>query len=201
LRILLVHGMGRSPLSLWRLGRSLRREGHEVEFLWYHAGLAPFGRILARVRARVEWLAARGEPYAVIGHSLGGVLLRAVLPGVTPPPRHLVMIGTPNQPSRIAARLRHRWLFRLVNGEAGQRLSDPLFYATLPVPTVPYTIVAGNRGPRSRYGPFGDEANDLIVGVAETRIVPGDAPIIVNALHTFIMNHPDTRAAVLAALR
>jgi hypothetical protein len=193
--------MGRSPLSLWRLWRSLRRAGHDVEFLWYHAGLAPFERIRARVRARVERLAARGEPYAVLGHSFGGVLLRSAIDGVSPPPRHFVMMATPNQPSRFAGRVRDTWWFRLFNRDSGQRLSDAEFYASLPVPKVPYTIIAADGGPRGRRSVFGDEANDLFVAVEETKVVPNDAPIVVHGLHSFIMNHPDARAAVVHSLR
>jgi hypothetical protein len=150
---------------------------------------------------RVERLARSGEQYAVLGHSFGGVLLRSAIDGVAPPPAHFVMLATPNQPSRLAARVRDTWWFRLFNRDSGQLLSDQAFYARLPVPTVPYTIVAADGGPRGRRSPFGDEANDLFVGVVETMMVPGDAPIVVHALHSFMMNHPDTRAAVLNALR
>ena len=41
----------------------------------------------------------------------------------------------------------------------------------------------GPRGPRS---PFGDDANDWLVAVEETKITPADRPTIVPVGHTFI---------------
>jgi hypothetical protein len=160
LRLLLVHGMGRTPLSLARLARCLRRDGHRVERLGYVAALESFERIRRRVHRRLEHLARLGEPYAVIGHSLGGLALRASLPGLVPPPRHLVMLATPNRPPRLAIRLRRFWPYRLWCGESGQLLAQPAFFARLPVPSVPYTIIAGCAGPLGRGGPFGRDPND-----------------------------------------
>src|SRR5919112_4378903 len=112
MRLLLVHGMGRTPLSFGRLTRVLRQHGHRVERLGYVAAAEGFLRIRARVRRRLEALAQGGEPYAVIGHSLGGLILRAELSGLAPAPRHLVMLATPNRPPRLAQRLQRLWLYR-----------------------------------------------------------------------------------------
>ena len=69
----------------------------------------------------------------------------------------------------------------------GQLLADEAFMSRLPVPEVPFRVFAGTAGPRGKASPFGDEPNDGILAVAETRI--GDAPVVeVNAIHTFIMN-------------
>ena len=135
--------MGRTPLSTWGLARFLRRAGHTTESFGYVAALEPFERITRRLRARLEVIAPRGR-FAVVGHSLGGLLLREAIHQITPPPAHFVMIATPNQPPRLARRLRGVWPFRLLTGESGQLLSDPAFYSRLPGPgPVPYTIIAG----------------------------------------------------------
>jgi predicted esterase len=54
MRLLLVHGMGRTPLSLARLARFLWREGHRVERLGYVAAFETFESIRARVRRKLE---------------------------------------------------------------------------------------------------------------------------------------------------
>jgi pimeloyl-ACP methyl ester carboxylesterase len=199
-RLLLVHGMGRTPLSLARLARFLRREGHRVERLGYVAALEPFDRIRRRVRRRLEALAATGEPYALIGHSLGGLALRASLNSLTPPPVHLVMLATPNRPPRLARRLHRLWPYRLVCGESGQLLAREDFFARLPPPPVPYTIIAGSAGPRGRRSPFGQEANDWIVAVEETKVVPDDQPTVLPVGHTFMMNNRHVHAVIRRAL-
>jgi alpha-beta hydrolase superfamily lysophospholipase len=119
MRLLLVHGMGRTPLSLARLARFLRRDGHQIERVGYVAALESFSRIRRRVRHRLEALARRGEPYAVIGHSLGGLTLRSALGNLAPAPVCLVMLATPNQSPRLARRLQRFWPYRLLTGESG----------------------------------------------------------------------------------
>ncbi len=200
MRLLLVHGMGRTPLSLGSLARFLRLEGHRVQRLGYLAAMESFDRIRARVRRRLEVLAQTGEPYAAIGHSLGGLALRAALHGLEPAPVHLVMLATPNQPPRLARRLHRLWPYRWVCGESGQLLARPEFFHQLPAPAVPYTIIAGSAGPRGRGSPFSGDANDWLVSVDETKVVPGDRPIILPVGHTLMMNDRQVQAAVCRAL-
>ena len=191
--------MGRTPASTWGLARHLRRVGHTTASFGYVAALESLAHIRKRLRDRLE-VAAAGGPYAVIGHSLGGLLLRHALDGMTVLPRHLIMLATPNQPSRIARRVRRWWPFRLATGEAGQLLSDPTFFADLPVPAVPYTIVAGTAGPRGPLSPFGNELNDWLVAVSETHIRPDDRPVLVPVEHPFMMLNTQVRTAITAAL-
>jgi hypothetical protein len=200
MRLLLVHGMGRTPLSLASLARFLRRDGHEVERVGYVAALEPFERIRRRVRYRLIRLARRGEPYAVVGHSLGGLALRAALGGLDPAPVHFIMLATPNQPPRLARRLQRFWPYRLACGESGQLLAREEFFAQLPRPSVPYTIIAGTAGPRGHRSPFGGEANDWIVAVEETKVAPDDCPTILPVGHTFMMNDRQVHAVIRRAL-
>jgi Alpha/beta hydrolase family len=197
LDVLLVHGLWRTPLSLLSLVHRLRTYGHRPEQFGYAAVAQRYDAILARLLRRLDRLAASGVPYAVIGHSLGGVLLRAALPRIAgPPPRHLVMLGTPNRPPVLARRLGAHWLYRRLMGECGINLSSHDFYAALPVPEVPYTIVAGTAGSRGRWSPFGGEPNDGIVAVSETRIRDQDEIVLLPVTHTFMMNNRDLQAVI-----
>jgi hypothetical protein len=200
MRLLLVHGMGRTPLSFARLARALRRDGHRIERLGYLAAVESFDRIRARVRIRLERLARSGERYAVIGHSLGGLALRAALDGLEPAPVHFIMLATPNQPPRLACRLHRLWPYRLLCGESGQLIARPEFFSLLPDLSVPYTIIAGSAGPNGRRSPFGGDLNDWIVAVEETKVVPDDRPTILPVGHTFMMNDRRVQAAIRQAL-
>jgi len=200
MHILLVHGLGRTTLSVSGLARYLRRAGHSTETFGYVGAVQSFPRIRDRLRVRLECIASGEQAYAVVGHSLGGLLLRAALPGVQPRPQHLVMLGTPNRPPRLARRFRSWWPFRIVTGDVGQRLGDPEFFAELPRPPVPYTIIAGTRGHRGRASPFAGEQNDWIVGVTETLVSDADEPVLLPVGHTFMMSNRAVRAAVLRAL-
>ncbi len=110
------------------------------------------------------------------------------------------MLGTPNRTPRLARRFRTWWPFRIATGDPGQRLGDPGFFAELPPPHVPYTIIAGTGGHRGGGGPFGTDENDWIVGVGETLVSDADEPILVPVVHTFMMGNRAVRAAVLRAL-
>jgi hypothetical protein len=81
LHVLLVHGMGRTPLSLFRLARHLRRAGHRPEVVGYVAAVERFPVIRDSIRRRLELAARSGRPYAAL-----------------PLPRHLIMLGTPSRP-------------------------------------------------------------------------------------------------------
>lgn len=83
-----------------------------------------FDAIVARLRAQIAILAATDD-YIVIGHSLGGVLLRAALNSLPPGaalPRHVYFLGSPILASRIAARLQDNRLFRIFTSDAASCL-------------------------------------------------------------------------------
>lgn len=173
-----------------RLARRLRRAGHAPESIGYLAALEPFERIRARVRARMLANPA-DQPYAAIGHSLGGLLLRAALadfPAGAALPRLLVTLGSPTRPPRLARRLRNVWLYRRLAGECGQLLADERFLATLFMPAIPYTAIAGTRGWPGQGGPFEGAANDGVVAVDETVAGHLVEHLHVPAFHTFLMN-------------
>ena len=198
MQVLLIHGMGRTACSMMRLRRWLLHSGHQATSLGYFAAVESGGRIVGRVRDSIEHLTTRG-PYAVIGHSLGGLLARMALAydgPQLPPPAHLIMLGTPNQLPRLAQRWRSRWLYRLINGESGQLLAQPHVFTSLPRPSSPYTIIAGTAGFHGRWSPFGAEPNDGLVAVAETRIAAEDQPITLPVRHTFMMNDPRVRSVI-----
>jgi pimeloyl-ACP methyl ester carboxylesterase len=202
MQVLLIHGMGRTALSMFRLGRELRQAGHSVRLVGYLAAVEPFAKIVRRVREECARAGVTG-PYAVVGHSLGGLLARVALgenPAWFPVPVHLIMLGTPNQAPRQARRYGRLLPYRWLNGECGQLLMQPEFFARLPPLTIPYTIVAGTRGGPDRT-PFGDEPNDGVVAVSETVLSAADRPVTFPARHTFMMNDRRVRALILHILR
>jgi hypothetical protein len=203
MRVLLIHGLARTPLSLLGLARDLRRDGHQTELVAYSGTLESYHRIVARVRRRFEAAAHSGQPYAAVAHSLGGLMVRAALsnwPTQWPLPQNLIMLGTPSRVPRLAQRFHRWWPYRLVNGECGQLLAQPKFFVDLPQPAVPTTVIAGNRGWPRALSLFGGEPNDGVVAVEETHLGAAAALIELPASHTFMMNNRQVRAAVREVL-
>ncbi len=200
MKILLIHGLSRTPLSLHGLEWYLQQTGQATEQFSYFAVAETFDHIVERLRAHLQALASQGT-YGIIAHSLGGLLTRAAL-GLEPIklPKHIVMLGTPNQPPRLAP---HAWrlpLFRWWTGQCGLNLTDPDFFASLPKIESPYTIVAGTGGLRGFWSPFGDELNDGIVALNETRLSQHDHLVQLPVMHTFMMNNPAVQKTVVQAL-
>jgi hypothetical protein len=199
MKILLIHGLSRTPLSLLGLEWYLQQKGRTTEQFGYIAFAETFERIVARLRVRLQALASQGS-YGIVAHSLGGLLARAALGlGFIECPKHLVMLGTPNQPPRLAT---HAWQlppFRWWTGQCGLNLTNPAFFASLPGLESPYTIVAGTGGPRGFWSPFGDEFNDGIVALSETRLSHQDRIVQLPVMHTFMMNDSSVQKTVAQA--
>jgi hypothetical protein len=169
MQALFVHGMGRTPLSGFRLLRRLRKLGVETVTFFYSVTFQNYSSIENRLRQKVIEMAGRGD-YVMVGHSLGGVLIRSVLgslPAGTRLPKRVFLMGSPVRPSRIAKYLQRNWLFRLATGDCGQLLgSDDRMQEIAPC-SVPTTSFVGTSGLHGRISPFGDEVNDGIVSASE----------------------------------
>lgn len=195
-KVLLIHGLGRSPLSLANLAWRLNQRGCSTELFGYVPFTETFESITRRLRDRLQLLATEGN-YGVVAHSLGGLLTRSALglPAITDP-QHIVMLGTPNQPPRLAPQAWKLLPFRWFTGDCGYSLTSPEFYQTLPNLRSPYTIIAGTRGLRGILSPFGEEINDGIVALKETRLNPDDRLIQLPVEHSFMMNDKTVQKAV-----
>lgn len=199
MQLFFVHGMGRSPVGLLGLARSLRRVGYTTSFFSYSVALRSFPDNAARLLSHIRKNTTEGEPFGVVAHSLGAVLTRFISPELPKNFRALVMLGPPNRPVLMAKRYAHNHLYRRLTGTSGQLLGDDAFYATLPIPKVPTLVIAGTRGRIDPFSPFGSEPNDGIVSVAET-MLPGAEFAEVRAFHTLIMNDPLARLLIFEFL-
>jgi pimeloyl-ACP methyl ester carboxylesterase len=191
MHVVLIHGQGRSPLSMSLLGWRLSRQQHQVHYFGYAAFCQTFDDITRRfVQMIRDEIGDR--PYAIVSHSLGGIITRASLPHLADiPPQHLVMLAPPNQPARIAKKMRPNQLYWWVTWDCGRKLADDAFYESLPRPTVPTTIIAGTKGLHGRLQQSlfeGEEVNDTILSVQETELSEAQEVILVPASHGFIMN-------------
>lgn len=201
MHIVLIHGQGRSPLSMTLLGWRLRRAGHDIHYFGYSPMLQSFESITARFIQTIHDEIGN-RPYAIVSHSLGGIITRASLPYLTHNlPKHLVMLAPPNQPARIAKKMRANPVYGWFTRDCGRKLGDDSFYETLPRPTIPTTIIAGTRGFRGKLSPFGEKANDTVLAVEETRLGKGYEVILVPATHSFIMNSKQVAKTVLKVIR
>jgi hypothetical protein len=186
MRAILVHGLGRTPLSMLLLAARLRARGLRPVLFGYSATFETFAGCTDRLCRFIDRNVEQ-SPFVVVGHSLGTVLLRAVYPRLLRAPQACFFLAPPAQACRAARTLAPNRIFRFAAGEMGQLLANPDFMAALPVPGCRTRIYAGTAGPVGRWSPFGSEPNDGILSVKETSI-PGISLTTVRKIHTFIMN-------------
>ncbi|MCL2919053.1 esterase/lipase family protein [Shewanella litorisediminis] len=211
-----VHGLGRTPLSGFPMLATLRRAGIRCQTLGYLAAAEPVDAIVRRLGKQIARLPA-DEPYILIGHSLGGVIIRTLLSASPPQPQlpsHVFLLGSPVQPARLAIKLKTNALFRLFSGDAGQLLGSGPRMAAIGEPTsagVPCTVIKGTGGmPTGAKGaklpPFYGEENDGVVSVSEVtapwqRNNPLCELVSLPLPHTLLPSSPAMGRLIIARLR
>ncbi|WP_417909497.1 esterase/lipase family protein [Candidatus Electronema sp. PJ] len=186
---LFVHGLGRSPLSAWPMLRQLRRSGLSANTFAYWAAFESFERIRLRLVRRLTDLAAQEADYILIGHSLGGVLLRAALASLPPQtrlPRHLFLIASPISSACLARKLHTNPIFRFATGDCGQLLASDARMASIPASPVPATAIIGIQGLPWISSVFAGELNDGVVALSEVRANWLHQQIHVQLIHTLL---------------
>ena len=186
--VVLLHGMGRSWVSMSLLGFRLKRRGYETHLFGYHPRRMTLDELSRALRSFVDER-VRAPVYHFIGHSLGNIIVRnGFREGFRPGLGRIVMLAPPNRPARLAGNFRENPVFRLWTGDSGQKLSDAEFYRTLPVPPVEFGVIAGDLGHRIGF----DEPNDGVVSVDCTKLEGMSDFIIVHHTHTLTMMASDT---------
>lgn len=195
--------MGRTGWSGWPMLHMLRNAGCTTQTFGYRVSVEAFDTIVERLQRRLCDLASDGH-YALVGHSLGGVLLRAALTrgiNLARQPTHLFLLGSPVRSPRLARRLRDLPVYRLATGDCGQLLASPERMQAVQWPAdVPITIIAGAIGLRGRLSPFGQEPNDTVV--ADSEILP-DHPcerVDLSASHSLLPAHRGVASVILDRL-
>lgn len=182
--------------------RQFRRAGHRTETFGYRVRAESFRGIADRLAARLTALLA-AEEVVLVGHSLGGVLLREALATLDGParPLHLFLLGSPLHASRMAARLGKNPVFRAATTDCGQLLASPERMSAISAPAVPTTGIAGTRGVVGFSGAFAQEANDGVVSLSEVSAPWLTDQVLVPVVHTLLPASRRVAAIVLERLR
>ena len=195
--VFLVHGMGRTRWSMRILGERLERGGYRVHYFGYRTPCSSLDAVSRELTDAIVQDDPR-QTYHLVGHSLGNVIIRnGFRTGFPEGLGRVVMLAPPNRPALLARKLAGNPLFRLATREPGQRLGDSEFYQSLPVPTVPFGVIAGTKS----HTPLFNEPSDGVVTAASTRLAGMADWAPVNHTHTFLMNTGQTSLLVQEFLR
>lgn len=210
--VLLLHGLGRTGLSMLPMSRALRKAGFEPHVIDYPSRKHTVEELVEDIVVpRVDVLLADGaERVHFVTHSLGGVLIRAFAAQRSDEGRPLpdgsraVMLAPPHSGSEAADVLREHRPVRSVLGPALDQLGTDAASVPNrlgPVRGIEAGVIAGTR----RVLPFGrlfDGAHDGLVSVASAHAPQGLADqAVVARTHTLVMVAPDVLRLTVRFLR
>ncbi|MCP5152065.1 MAG: alpha/beta hydrolase [Chromatiales bacterium] len=186
--VVLLHGLARTHRCMRTLGRRLGATGLVVRNVGYPSTRAPFEALVERVESALE--AAPRAPVHVVTHSLGGILLRALLARHRPPTLgRVVMLAPPNHGSEIVDHIgRMRW-FRAVFGPFAHRLgtTPDSIPSRLPPADFELGVIAGDLPLQPLGWLWVPRPSDGTVSVASTRLDGMRDHIVVHHGHALIM--------------
>lgn len=188
MKILFVHGMGATRFDFYPNSYRLRKLGYTTSALSYFASFQTLDSIRKRLRHQLEEIAAEGD-YAVVGHSLGGVLLREALlslPLAVHQPKHLFLLGSPIVATRANTFLSTYAMYSLMFGQCGQLVASPERMRAIGLPAIPTTCVVGTKPFPGRFSLLGKEPNDGIVLESELCLALFSDVVRISATHPLL---------------
>ena len=144
--VVLLHGLGRNNTAMWKLASRLEEDGFDVHRIGYSSFKESPGEMIASVTMQInECCADETRAVHFVGHSLGGLLIRAYLQSYRPPVLgNTVLIGTPNSGTEIADHFEGHALVEYLLPAATQLGTSPESLPNrLPEPDYPVGIIAG----------------------------------------------------------
>lgn len=186
--VFLLHGLGRTPVSMMHLARRLDRAGYRPIVFGYWSTAGDIHQIARRLGERVRAAGRTAPRIHFVAHSLGNIIIRSMLHHDAPEKvGRIVMLAPPNQGSRKADRYTP-WIGWLTPHIQHLRTAEDSTARTLRLPDgVEVGIVAG--------------ARDGKVSVAESRLDGARDHAVVPCTHSFIMHRTDVHRLVVEFLR
>jgi pimeloyl-ACP methyl ester carboxylesterase len=202
--VVLLHGLGRTDRSMRPLEERLTQSGFQVyNFRYASTDQAPEA-LVDDLGQRVEDCCTEAPALHFVGHSLGGILIRAYLAKELPPNvGRVVLLAPPNHGSELVDALGESAAFRWALGPSAQQLgTNPESLPNrLPPPAVELGVIAGT----GTVNPIGSivipDEDDGMVSLASTALEGMTDFLAVPTSHAFIMRSDEVAEQVVHFLR
>ncbi len=213
--VVLLHGLGRGPASMWPVGQTLVREGYAVVNLRYPSQRADIAALAEQTLAPVFAQGAIGSTgqaalsgrVHIVTHSLGGILVRQYLHdhGVPPSFGRVVMLAPPNGGSEIVDTFGAWRAYAWLNGPAGLDLGTAADHTPSRLGPLAAGVEVGVIAGSATWNPFFSAlirgSDDGKVSVERTHVAGESDHLVLAYSHTWLMNRRETRRQVVHFLR
>lgn len=211
--VIVLHGLIRSRRSMSKMAKHLEKSGYEVINVEYASTRKEVAVHAKALESIVEHLGSKVTEIHFVAHSMGNLVIRHYLAdtesatGKQGDSRigRIVMIGPPNQGSRMARILKNNFLFTSIAGASGVQLSTRWedLESRLATPVMEFGIVAGAQSEeRKRWSNFVlDGPDDFTVSFEETRLPGATDTLTMPLLHSTMMKQPAVLKATESFLR
>ncbi|HXC50629.1 MAG TPA: alpha/beta fold hydrolase [Candidatus Limnocylindrales bacterium] len=193
-QVVLLHGLLRSSSSMSRLADSLAARGFNVCNVSYPSRMHSI-EVLARdyVAPAVErCFPGSTAPVDFVTHSMGGIVVRQLASThAIGSFGRVVMLAPPNHGSELVDEFGSWWLFRRINGPAGNELGTTAASVPMKLGPAPFEvgIITGDRTTNLVLSAFIPGRNDGKVSVASARLDGMKDFLVIPVSHTFIMRN------------
>lgn len=188
--VILLHGIMRSPRSMYRIKQELEDNGYGVINFGYRSTAKTIEESAAGLREVIDGLPAERGSLNFVTHSLGAIVLRYYLAQHTPKGLgRIVMIAPPNKGSALARILKNWFMYKWLFGAAGQQVarSPKSLPVMLPPPRCEFGVIAGGMGNNEGVNPLIPGDDDMTVGVNETRLEGMSDFIVIKGQHSSLL--------------
>ncbi|MBF0099447.1 MAG: alpha/beta hydrolase [Desulfobacterales bacterium] len=192
--VVLLHGLCRTKSSMTKIEDALVKSGFCVENVDYPSRTATIDQLSDDAIGTVLKSPTLQQCPQIhfVTHSLGGILVRSYFK------RHpfdrlgrVVMLGPPNQGSELVDKLSSWWLFKKLNGPAGDELGTSMDSIPNQLGPVNFElgVVAGDRSINWINSIIIDGKDDGKVSIERTKVEGMKEHIVVHATHPFLMKN------------
>jgi len=201
--VVLVHGLAGSGWNWVGMRQLLQRSGYHVVILDYPSRQQSIQMSAQALQPAIQQcVQTQHTPVHLVGHSMGGLLIRYYLQhyGATNIGR-VVMLGTPNQGTELSDPTAQQPYERAVAGWLGPAVAQMTtdvdgFVARLPEPSVPTGIIAGYLTPVPWLNRRFNTANDGLVAVYSTRLSTMQDFVLIRSIHSSLPLNVDAQRQI-----
>lgn len=201
--VVLLHGLWRSRTAMWLMSHRLENAGFQVQNIGYDSTHETPEQILNSVASQID-ACCKALPHTVhfVGHSLGGLIIRAYLAdNAVRQQGRVVLIGTPNKGTPLVDVFQDSWWLALAGPTARALGTGPdSFPKSLPPPEYPVGVIAGLSENGLAQHLLAD-SSDGMVPVESTKLVGMVDFILVESGHSSMRYSEEVARQTISFLR